>query len=218
MLQHLGEGIHRRMLNTAWPKTASSLCYLTPPHQFLSEIIPDIISALCLNPKSFPLWSLSWQRHAKIVRTKYDLLRDEKYINEIMLLFLIPVTMNSKWDPSKGDRSKENLRCKTCFQIVQERQAVPLPQHRQTCVNSLLQMVISELPATSYFKSLGNCFPFTALFTGNTLHRWKRVLLSTSIKETERFKSLEKHHFFLSDERIHKQSKELLYLTLIIVF
>lgn len=138
-----------------------------------------------------------------------------------MLLFFIPVTMNSKWDPSKGDRSKENLRHKTCFEIVQERQPVPLPQHSQTYVNSLLQMVISELPATSYFKSLGNCFASTALFTGNTLYRWKRVLLSTSIKETERFKSLEKQlfFFFLSDEQIHKQSKEpLLDLTLMIVF
>lgn len=127
--------------------------------------------------------------------------------------------MNLKWDLSKGDGSKENLRHKTCFEIVQERQPVPLPQHRQTYVNSLLQIVISELPATSYFKSLGNCFAFTALFTGNTLYRWKRVLLSTSIKETERFKSLEKHFFYISDEQIHRQSKELLLdLTLIIVF
>lgn len=128
------------------------------------------------------------------------------------------MTVNSKWDLSKGDRSKENLRHKACFEIVQEKHPIPLPQHRQTYVNSLLQMVISELPATSYFKSPGNCFAFIALFTGNPLYKWKRVLLSTSIKETERFKGLEKHHFF-SDERIRKQSKELLLdLTLIIVF
>lgn len=150
MLQHLGEGIHSRMLNTTWPKTAASLCYLTPPHHpVLSEIIPDINSvALCLNPKSYPLWSLSWQRHAKVVRTKYDLLREEKYINEIMLLFLIPVTMNSKWDPSKGDRSKENLRCKTCSQIVLEAGSTPATTHANLCQQLIAN---GNLRIASYF-------------------------------------------------------------------
>lgn len=135
-----------------------------------------------------------------------------------MQLFFIPVTVISKWDPSKGDRSEENLTHKTHFEIVKEKQPVLLPQHRQTDVEGLLQMVILELPAISYFKSLGNYFAFIALFTGNVISRWKRVLLSTSIKATERLESLEKLSFF-ADEQIHKQSKELLLdLTLIIMF